>query len=63
MSKGIPIGLVIVAIIIAALWASSAKAEPAPAPPAPRVTKTLEIDANIYSPTFGEPIDSLAGGN
>jgi flagellar basal body rod protein FlgC len=28
---------------------------------AKRVTSTLEIDANVYSPTFGEPISSGAG--
>ena len=24
--------------------------------PVPRVTKTLDIDANVLSPTFGDPI-------
>lgn len=27
-----------------------------------RVTRTLTIDANVYSPTFGDPIDAQASG-
>jgi len=49
--------LLIVLLVVVLLVSGTASAKPQE-----RVTKTLEIDADIYSPHFGEPIDAQAGG-
>jgi hypothetical protein len=60
MTKGHGFAIVVLLLVVWIVCASSAHA--ADKAPATKVTKSLEIDADVYSPTFGEPIDAQAGG-